>query len=97
MYEMRKKLSNTADKTPIQNAPKYLIRGDSNARLALWNLSSQSQFSNFIHSNDSVFSITKLNLILNYQADSLKYSDYETSLSKFWKENFKQDTENVIY
>ena len=25
----------------------------------------------------------------------LKHSNYETSLSKFWKENFKQDTENV--
>ena len=52
-------------------AIKYLIRGDWNGRVSVWNLS-------------------------NIKASvSLKESDYEMSLCKFWKENVKSESENV--
>jgi hypothetical protein len=100
---MRKKLGNhdkhISQSTSSSVGPKYLLRGDANARLSIWNLNSlnQSSISFFFVPRLLDFNLKKLILTFKYLDESLKYSNYETSLSKFWKENFKLDNENVRF
>jgi hypothetical protein len=47
MYEMRKKLANES-----QKAQKYLIKGDSNARISIWNMNKKFNILNRTTIND---------------------------------------------